>query len=257
MTGGALRVENLTVEFDGFKAIDGLNFSLQEGELRFLIGPNGAGKTTLIDVISGRVRPTAGRVFFGHSDLSRLQEHEIVALGIARKFQTPSVFPHLTVWENLELALGFRERLPALLRPLGREGEERIAATLATVGLEHRAGQRAGTLSHGEKQWLEIGMLLIQEPRLLLLDEPVAGMTRRERELTGQLLHRIAPGRMILVVEHDMEFLRRFAHTVTVMHEGRILSEGTVEAVQSDPRVVEIYLGRGRQRGKGQALTAG
>lgn len=251
MDGKILRVEGLTVSFDGFKALDGLDFDVEYGELRFLIGPNGAGKSTLLDVISGRVKPAQGRVRFrGGTDICKRQEHEIVRLGIGRKFQTPAVFVSLTVWQNLELAIGYRNRLASLFRSLDVREADRIENALQTIGLDGKAHDLAGSLSHGEKQWLEIGMLLVQEPKLMLLDEPVAGMTRAERARTGELLQRIAKDRSVLVVEHDMQFVRQFSRKVTVMHEGRILSEGPVDQVQTDSRVIEIYLGRGAQQSR-------
>ncbi len=255
MTAGLLlEVEGLTVDFDGFKALNGLDFSLAPGELHFVIGPNGAGKTTLLDVLCGRVRPSAGRVRFMGRDLSHLGEHEIVRLGVGRKFQTPSVFPSLTVEENLELAAWYRQPF-ALSRTEARAVAERIQTTLHAVGLASRAGARAGHLSHGEKQWLEIAMLLVQDPSLLLLDEPVAGMSREERARTGEILRRVARDRTVLVVEHDMGFVRRFAHAVTVLHEGRVLTRGTVDEVQRDPRVVDVYLGRRHGEARGDALS--
>jgi urea transport system ATP-binding protein len=239
-----LSVEALTVSFDGFTVLDSLDFTLGYGEMRFLIGPNGAGKTTLIDVITGKARPDRGRVIFdGRIDLRRRQEHDLVRLGIGRKFQTPAVFSSLTVFQNLEVSAGFRNRLQGLFRPLPQEDADRIHATLEQVGLLEQGSKRASVLSHGEKQWLEIGMLLAQEPKLLLLDEPMAGMTRPERERTGELLQNIACDRSVLVVEHDIEFVRQFASKVTVLHLGRVLSEGPMEMVQQDPAVIKAYLG--------------
>ncbi len=243
--GTILGVQAVTVSFDGFKALDNLDFAMSYGELRFLIGPNGAGKTTLLDIITGKTRPDHGTISFdGTPDIQRWPEHVRVRVGIGRKFQTPSIFSSLTVAENLEAAISFRDGLIALARMASDKHRRTIAETLDLIGLAARAGTRAGLLSHGEKQWLEIGMLLIQNPKLLLLDEPVAGMTRRERDRTGNLLQRIAQDRSVLVVEHDMDFVRRFAHTVTVLHTGKLLCEGPVEAVQNDPRVIEVYLGR-------------
>ena len=248
MDNDILSVEGLTVSFDGFVVLDSLDFNLAHGELRFLIGPNGAGKTTLLDLITGKTRPSRGKILFdGETDMTKLREHDLVKLGIGRKFQTPSVFASLTVYENMEVAIGFRRRLGALLRPLARSEADWIDSTLDKVGLSERAATQAGTLSHGEKQWLEIGMLLAQEPKLLLLDEPVAGMTRRERERTGTLLQAIGGDRSVLVVEHDMEFVRHFAEKVTVLHQGKVLSEGSMERVQHDPEVVRAYLGRSRR----------
>jgi len=242
-----LTLEALTVSFDGFTVLDDLDFNLEHGELRFLIGPNGAGKTTLLDLITGKTRPNRGKIIFnGNIDLTQRQEYDRVRLGIGRKFQTPSVFSSLSVYENLEVAVGFRSGVGALFRPVRRKGADWINNTLEQVGLLERAQVLAGGLSHGEKQWLEIGMLLAQEPQLLLLDEPVAGMTRRERERTGVLLQDIGKNCTILVVEHDMEFVRHFAETVTVLHLGKVLSEGPMEMVQQNPQVIKAYLGRSK-----------
>jgi urea transport system ATP-binding protein len=241
-----LEIRGLEVVFDGFRAIGGVDLTVEQGELRFLIGPNGAGKTTLIDVITGLTRPAAGSVRFGGTELTGRREHKIVRLGIGRTFQTSVVFEELTVVENLDLAAGFRRPLPTLLRQRrGISGP--VAAALDTIGLADLAGRPAGVLSHGQRQWLEIGMLIAQGPRLLLLDEPVAGMSQDERERTGELLTEIARDHTVIVVEHDMEFLRRYASQVTVLHEGKVLMEGDVAAVQADPRVQEVYLGRSRE----------
>ena len=244
MTKAILSIEKVTIGFDGFTVLDDLNFSMAYGELRFLIGPNGAGKTTLLDIITGKTKPMSGRVMFDGTDLRGANEHSLVRRGISRKFQTPSVFASLTVEQNIEIALGFREPLVGLLRPLRPSKRDQQVEILKTVGLSGKANTPAGTLSHGEKQWLEIAMLLVQEPKLLLLDEPVAGMTRRERDRTGELLHTISQQRSTMVVEHDMEFVRQFAKTVTVLHAGHVLREGTMEEVQSDERVIEVYLDR-------------
>jgi urea transport system ATP-binding protein len=245
-----LQVRGLAVEFDGFKALDGVDFTVEQGELRFLIGPNGAGKTTLIDCITGLTRPTAGEVRFEGRSLAGMAEHRRVRLGIGRSFQTPTVFDTLTVADNLDLAEVFRSRLPRLF--LRRRGvSPGVAATMERVGLAAVAERPAGVLSHGQKQWLEIGMLLVQEPKLLLLDEPVAGMSPQERLDTGALLHQLAGEHTVVVIEHDMAFLRRFAHTVTVLHEGKVISEGSVDKVQSDPIVREVYLGRSRDERSG------
>lgn len=243
--GVILYVENLTVSFDGFKALDGLNLYLNTGELRCLIGPNGAGKTTLMDVITGKTRPDTGTVFFGNAlDLTQMAEHEIALAGIGRKFQRPTVFHGHSVFENLELAMRANKRIwQSLVARLTGEQRDRIEATGVTIGLADHLHTRAGLLSHGQKQWLELGMLLIQEPQLLLIDEPVAGMTRHESERTAELLASLAGQHTVVVVEHDMEFVRSVARQVTVLHEGRVLAEGTMEAVQNDPRVVEVYLG--------------
>lgn len=223
-----------------------MNLNLKKGELRFLIGPNGAGKTTMLDIICGKIRPTSGRVTFdGNVDLTKKKEHQIAELGIGRKFQAPSIFPSMTVAENLEIAMRQKRTVFAtLFAKMTEEERSRIARQLTMIGLDHKAVWRAGGLSHGEKQWLEIGMMLLQEPEILLLDEPVAGMTDKETDKTGELLHQIARLRSIIVVEHDMEFVRNFASKVTVMHEGRLLKEGTMDEVQRDDRVAEVYLGK-------------
>ena len=248
--GSIIYLEGVTVDFDGFKALDNLNFIVDYRELRVVIGPNGAGKTTLLDVISGKVKPVSGRVVFGKdTDLIGLPEHEITTLGIGRKFQTPSVYLNLSVWENLDLSLKRSSKgvFATLVSKPDRAETEKITSTLETIGLAEKADVRAGALSHGEKQWLEIGMVLLQDPALLLIDEPVAGMTDRETEQTGLLLQSLADRRSIIVIEHDMEFVRQIARTVTVLHEGTVLCEGPVEKVQADPRVVEIYLGRQKE----------
>ncbi|WP_180189161.1 urea ABC transporter ATP-binding protein UrtD [Achromobacter insuavis] len=242
--GAILSVEDLTVSFDGFRAVDGLSLSVAQDELRVIIGPNGAGKTTLLDIICGKTRPSAGRVMFEGRDLVRLAEFDIVRAGVGRKFQTPSVYEDLTVLENFEISLPNAHGVLRSLR-FRRTGEvrARIEAMAAQVFLADRLLEKAGRLSHGQKQWLEIGMLLMQAPRLLLLDEPVAGMSPREREQTAELLARIARGKSVVVIEHDMDFVKRIAHKVTVLHQGRLLSEGSVAEVQADPRVLDVYLG--------------
>jgi urea transport system ATP-binding protein len=240
-----LAVNKVTVSFDGFRALDGLDFTMCKGELRFVIGPNGAGKTTLLDVVTGKTRPQQGSVLFnGGLNVLRTPEHELVQRGIGRKFQTPTIFGSLTVYENLEAAAGFDDGVLRLFSPVSAADRVKIEEILELIGLRERAQVRAGILAHGEKQWLEIGMLLMQEPKLLLLDEPVAGMTRQERTRTGELLQRIAQRCSVLVVEHDMEFMRSFASTVTVLHMGKLLCQGTVHEVQNNPRVIEVYLGR-------------
>jgi urea transport system ATP-binding protein len=249
-----LEVRGLAVTFDGFRALDGVDLTVAEGELRFLIGPNGAGKTTLVDVITGLTRATEGDVRFAGTSIARTKEHRIVRMGIGRSFQTPTVFDSLTVAENLDLAESFRRRFTALLRR-ARLASDAVAATLDDIGLAAAATRPAGELSHGQKQWLEIGMLLVQGPKLLLLDEPVAGMSPQERLDTGALIERLAGERTIVVIEHDMAFLRRFARTVTVLHEGKVLCEGTVAEVQSDPRVREVYLGRSRDERSGAVVV--
>ncbi|MCA0758332.1 urea ABC transporter ATP-binding protein UrtD [Paenibacillus sp. N4] len=243
-----LQCDNVTVEFDGFKAIQGMSLKLLKGELRFLIGPNGAGKTTMLDVICGKVRPSSGQVTFnGKIDITRKKEHQIAELGIGRKFQAPSIFPSMSVAENLEIAMRQnRSVFATLFASMKSEESDRLHSQLQMIGLQDKASWRAGGLSHGEKQWLEIGMMLLQEPEVLLLDEPVAGMTDKETDKTGELLHEIARQRSVVVVEHDMEFVRNFASKVTVMHEGKLLKEGSMDEVQSDDRVAEVYLGKRR-----------
>ncbi|MFD2332450.1 urea ABC transporter ATP-binding protein UrtD [Cohnella sp. GCM10020058] len=246
-----LSCEEVTVAFDGFKAVQGMSLSLKPGELRFLIGPNGAGKTTMLDVICGKVKPVSGSVSFhsrsGVVDITKRKEHKIAELGIGRKFQTPSIFSGLSVIENLEIAMSQNRSVWATLRAslTGRE-RERIEEELTLISLGDQRHTRAGLLSHGQKQWLEIGMMLMQEPEILLLDEPVAGMTDRETDKTGELLREIVKRRTVVVVEHDMEFVRNFASKVTVMHEGKLLKDGTMDEVQSDDRVAEVYLGKRR-----------
>ncbi|MHA6481545.1 urea ABC transporter ATP-binding protein UrtD [Paenibacillus sp. strain BS8-2] len=246
--GAILQCEDVTVEFDGFKAVQGMSLALEKAELRFLIGPNGAGKTTMLDVICGKVRPSAGKVTFGGKvDITRKHEHQIAELGIGRKFQAPSIFKDMTVLENLEIAMRQKRSIFAtLFARMKSEEEDRMRGQLGMIGLAEKGAWRAGGLSHGEKQWLEIGMMLLQEPEVLLLDEPVAGMTDKETDKTGELLHEIARERSVVVVEHDMEFVRNFASKVTVMHEGKLLKEGSMEEVQGDDRVAEVYLGRRR-----------
>ncbi len=250
-----LYVDGLTVSFDGFLALNNLSLILDGREkIRLVIGPNGAGKTTLFDAVTGRVRPAAGQIFFQDAiNLLGSCEHAIANRGVIRKFQTPSVFPGHTAFENMVIASGRKTFLSTLAsRRTAPEGD-RIAAVLDQVGLLPHARERAGTLSHGQQQWLEMAMLLVQDPTLLLLDEPVAGMTRPEKEKTAELIQAIAEGARcaIMLIEHDMEFVRQIArrgHLVTVLHEGRVLSEGPLDRVQSDPRVIEAYLGRGKVR---------
>ena len=246
-----LELREITVSFDGLTVLDHLTLTLARSEMRFLIGPNGAGKTTLLDVITGKTKPRSGTVLFEGYDLAGWQEHDIAQRGIGRKFQTPTVFPSLTVRQNMEIAVGARAGFIRSMRRMPSVERDLVAETVQLIGLEARATQRAGQLSHGEKQWLEIGMLVVQEPKLLLLDEPVAGLTRGERDRTVALLHRMQeahPDRTILIVEHDMAFVRQLAKTVTVLHLGRLLSEGTMEEVQNDPRVIEVYLGHGKRK---------
>jgi urea transport system ATP-binding protein len=244
--GPILYLDDITVEFDGFRALDALTLTIDAGELRCVIGPNGAGKTTMMDVITGKTRPDSGRAWFGQTiDLLRLNEPRIAAAGIGRKFQKPTVLVQHTAFENLELALASDKRVfPTLLARLSGEQRDRIDATLALIRLSDVADRPAGLLSHGQKQWLEIGMLLMQEPRLLLLDEPVAGMTDEETERSAELFLSLAGAYSLVVVEHDMPFVASIARTVTVLHEGRVLAEGTLEEVRNDRRVIEVYLGR-------------
>ena len=241
----ALYLEKLTVTFDGFKALDSLSIYVDPGELLCVIGPNGAGKTTMMDVITGKTRPDSGSAWFGSRvNLLTLSEPEIAQAGIGRKFQKPSVFEFLTVFENLELALkGDKSFWQALVARLVPSQRERIDEVLALIGLADLRHTPAKILSHGQKQWLEIGMLLMQEPELLLVDEPVAGMTPQEAERTAELLSSLAGQQSLVVVEHDMEFVRSIARRVVVLHEGRVLAEGTMEVVQSNAHVIEVYLG--------------
>ena len=241
-----LYLDGVTVSFDGFKALNNLSLVVTEGELRTIIGPNGAGKTTMMDVVTGKTRPDRGQALFdGKHDLTRLDEAAIANLGIGRKFQRPTVFEKLSVWDNLHLALkADRGIFRTLFAALSGAQRDRIDEVLATIGLVERRGDLAGDLSHGQKQWLEIGMLLIQDTRLLLLDEPVAGMTDAETEKTAQLILDILDRHTVIVVEHDMAFVRDLGAKTTVLHEGAMLAEGTVAEVQNDPRVIEVYLGR-------------
>jgi urea transport system ATP-binding protein len=243
--GFILYIEDISVSFDGFKALNALTLYIETGELRCIIGPNGAGKTTMMDVITGKTRPDSGSAWFGQSiDLLAHTEPEIAQAGIGRKFQKPTVFVQHTVFENLELSMaGDRSVWRGLFARLGPTQRERIEEVMETIRLAECRYALAGTLSHGQKQWLEIGMLLMQAPRLLLVDEPVAGMTPQETERTAELLTSLAGEHSVVVVEHDMEFVRSIAKKVTVLHEGRVLAEGTIDQVQSDPGVVEVYLG--------------
>ena len=241
-----LYLEEISVSFDGFKALNNLNLTIDAGELRCIIGPNGAGKTTMMDVITGKTRPDAGTCFFGQTlDLTRMTEPEIAHAGIGRKFQKPTIFENHTVFENLELAMKTDKRAwTSLFAWLSQEGRDRITDTLKQIRLDREADRQAGLLSHGQKQWLEIGMLLMQEPQLLLLDEPVAGMTDDETERTGELFKSLAGKHSLVVVEHDMAFIEQLGGKVTVLHEGTVLAEGNLATVQADPRVIEVYLGR-------------
>ena len=244
--GRILYLEDVHVSFDGFKAINGLSLDIAPGELRCIIGPNGAGKTTMMDIITGKTRPDSGQVFFGSTiNLLRHREAEIAAMGIGRKFQKPTVFEHLSVFENLELALACYKRVWASLSfMLNGEQRDRLYSVLSTILLLDSAARQAGTLSHGQKQWLEIGMLLMQEPQLLLLDEPVAGMTDEETERTAELFLRLKGKHSLMVVEHDMAFIRAISEKITVLCDGAVLAEGTLDQVQADERVIEVYLGR-------------
>jgi urea transport system ATP-binding protein len=240
-----LYVNQISVTFDGFRALNNLSLYIEPGELRCVIGPNGAGKTTMMDVITGKTRPDSGEAYFaGNVNLLELDEPAIAQAGIGRKFQKPTVFVNHTVVENLELA-GLKDKRvwPTLVKKQTGEERDRIAATLQTIGLTTHADRPAGALSHGQKQWLEIGMLLMQNPRLLLVDEPVAGMTKQETEQTAELLLSLAGEHSVVVVEHDMEFVRSIARRVTVLHEGSVLAEGSMDDVQNNPRVIEVYLG--------------
>ncbi|MEO8429642.1 MAG: urea ABC transporter ATP-binding protein UrtD [Verrucomicrobiota bacterium] len=241
-----LTMEGVNKTFDGFKAISDLNFYMDEGELRVIIGPNGAGKSTMLDIITGRTRPDTGRVRFKEdTDLTRLNEYQINRLGIGRKFQTPSVYVDCTVFENIWLSLeGSRTVWSTLFSRATPAQRERIQEILDNVGLKDKANTKGGALSHGQKQWLEIAMLLAQNPKLLLVDEPAAGMTDEETGKTGELLVSLAGRHTVVVIEHDMAFVRQIARKVTVLHQGGVLCEGTVDEVQNDQRVIEVYLGR-------------
>jgi urea transport system ATP-binding protein len=243
---GILYLDGISVSFDGFKALNNLSLLIDAGELRCVIGPNGAGKTTMMDVVTGKTRPDTGTAFFGQTiDLTRLTEPEIATAGIGRKFQKPTVFAQHTVYENLELALKADKRVwPTLRARLDAEARDRIAATLDTIKLAHESARLAGLLSHGQKQWLEIGMLLMQEPQLLLLDEPVAGMTDDETMRSADLFLSLAGKYSLVVVEHDMDFVAKIAHKVTVLHEGSVLAEGSMSEIQQNEQVIEVFLGR-------------
>ena len=239
-----LAIEDLTVSFDGFRAVDGLNLYLDQDEIRVIIGPNGAGKTTVLDLICGKTRATSGSIKFRNRELLGLPEHQIVRAGIGRKFQTPSIYENLTVFENLEMSFPRgRSVLGCLTFRRTSDVKERIQKVAEDIFLADLLQMEGAFLSHGQKQWLEIGMLLMQEPELLMLDEPVAGMSPAEREKTAGLLQRICKGRSIIIIEHDMEFVSRIAHRVTVLHLGRILTEGSMEEIHRNPKVQEVYLG--------------
>jgi len=244
--GRILYLENVNVSFDGFKAINNLSLDIAPGELRCIIGPNGAGKTTMMDIITGKTRPNSGTVFFGSTiDLLRYNEFEIAQMGIGRKFQKPTVFEQLSVFENLELALKTNKAVKsALFFKLDSAHSDRLAQVLHTINLASSVNRMAGNLSHGQKQWLEIGMLLMQDPKLLLLDEPVAGMTDEETVRTAELFISLKKHHSLVVVEHDMSFIERISEKVTVLHEGSVLAEGTLAQVQNNEKVIEVYLGR-------------
>lgn len=244
MNSSLISIENLTVAFDGFRAVNDLSLDIAPNELRVIIGPNGAGKTTLLDMICGKTRPQAGRVMFKGVDLTTLEEHRIVRLGVVRKFQTPSVYEDLSVFENLEISIPEgRDVFGSLFFRRRQAVSDRVRNIASQIFLDQSLEVRAKHLSHGQKQWLEIGMMLIQDPDLLLLDEPVAGMSHHEREQTADLLTRIAMDKALIVIEHDMEFVRKIAKKITVMHQGSILCEGTVDEIQANELVVEVYLG--------------
>ncbi|GAA5158323.1 urea ABC transporter ATP-binding protein UrtD [Viridibacterium curvum] len=243
-TDFVLAVEDLTVSFDGFKAIDSLNLYVDKGELRVIIGPNGAGKTTLLDLICGRTAASAGSIKFKNNEMTRLPEYKRVRSGIGRKFQTPSIYENLSVFQNLEVSFPRgRGVFGALAFKCDQAVKDQVQKVADEIGLGEVLELEAGLLSHGQKQWLEIGMLLMQDPELLMLDEPIAGMSAREREVTAELLKRICKNRSMIVIEHDMAFVAQIADKVTVMHQGKILAEGSMEKVQSDPKVIDVYLG--------------
>ncbi|MBE7373611.1 urea ABC transporter ATP-binding protein UrtD [Pseudomonas lopnurensis] len=239
-----LAIEGLTVSFDGFKAVDDLNLYLDRNEVRVVIGPNGAGKTTVLDLICGKTRATSGSIQFDGRELTKMKEFDIVRAGVGRKFQNPSIYENLSVFENLEMSYpAGRKVFGALFFKRSAEVIARVEEVAAEIGLAGQLHSEAGLLSHGQKQWLEIGMLLMQDPELLMLDEPVAGMSVSERAQTAELLKRISQGRSVLVIEHDMEFVKSIAHKVTVLHQGKVLAEGSMDAVQNNPKVIEVYLG--------------
>ncbi len=243
-TDFALAIEDLTVSFDGFKAIDALTLYIDKNELRVIIGPNGAGKTTLLDLICGKTKAASGSIKFKNTELTKMAEFQRVRLGIGRKFQTPSIYENLSVFQNLEVSFPKgRSVMGALAFKCTDDVMERVRSVAQDINLTDKLDTEAGLLSHGQKQWLEIGMLLMQDPELLLLDEPIAGMSARERELTAELLQRICKNRSVIVIEHDMNFVKQIAHKVTVMHQGKILAEGSMDKVQNDPKVIDVYLG--------------
>ncbi|WP_320667838.1 urea ABC transporter ATP-binding protein UrtD [Prochlorococcus sp. MIT 1307] len=240
-----LELQQISVSFEGFLALNDLNLSLQKGELRAVIGPNGAGKTTFLDVITGKVTPTSGDVLFKGSSIIGKHEHHIARLGVGRKFQSPRIFKNLTVYQNLALAINKPKKpLPLLFRSKSKKNHDQIHHLMSIVNLQSKVNLYAGSLSHGQKQWLEIAMLVGQNPDMLLVDEPVAGLTDEETELTADLLKSLAGDHTILVIDHDMEFIRRLDSPVTVLHQGNVLCEGSMQSIQNDPQVIEVYLGR-------------
>lgn len=243
-TDFVLAIEDLTVSFDGFKAVDNLTLYIDKNELRVVIGPNGAGKTTVLDLICGKTKSTSGSIKFMNKELTTLSEHEIVREGVGRKFQTPSIYENLTVYQNLEVSYPKgRGVFGSLMFKRTADVEAQVLKIAAEIMLTDMLDMEAALLSHGQKQWLEIGMLLMQDPQLLMLDEPVAGMSAKERDQTADLLNKICNNRSVLVIEHDMEFVKKIAHKVTVLHQGKILAEGAMEEVQADEKVIEVYLG--------------
>ncbi len=243
-TDFVLAIEDLTVSFDGFKAVDNLTMYIDKNELRVVIGPNGAGKTTVLDLICGKTKSTSGSIKFRNTELTKLSEHEIVRAGVGRKFQTPSIYENLSVYQNLEVSYPkgrgvwgslFFKRSDAVISQVKKIADEIMLTDFLDI--------EAALLSHGQKQWLEIGMLLMQDPELLMLDEPVAGMSAKERDQTADLLNKICKNRSVIVIEHDMEFVKKIAHKVTVLHQGKILAEGAMDKVQEDEKVIEVYLG--------------
>ncbi|MEB0026026.1 urea ABC transporter ATP-binding protein UrtD [Pseudomonas sp. MH9.2] len=244
MNKPVLTIEGLTVSFDGFKAVDNLNLYIDRNEVRVVIGPNGAGKTTVLDLICGKTRATSGSIQFDGKELTKMHEYNIVRAGVGRKFQNPSIYENLTVFENLEMSYPTgRKVFGALFFKRSAEVIARVEEVANEIFLGDLLQQQADLLSHGQKQWLEIGMLLMQNPDLLMLDEPVAGMSVNERAQTAELLKRISKGRSVLVIEHDMEFVKSIAHKVTVLHQGKVLAEGSMESIQKNPKVIEVYLG--------------
>ncbi|MCS3472051.1 urea transport system ATP-binding protein [Pseudomonas sp. JUb42] len=244
MSAILLAVEDLSVSFDGFKAVDSLNFYVEENQVHVVIGPNGAGKTTLLDMICGKTRPSAGSIRFKDMELAQMIEYQITRAGVGRKFQNPSVYEDLTVRENLDISSPDKRGLfTCLFSRRDKALQEEVERTAELIFLKDQLGLKAGLLSHGQKQWLEIGMLLMQRPELLLLDEPVAGMSAGEREKTAGLLKRIAQGRAMVIIEHDMEFVKAVADKVTVLHQGKTLAYGSMDQVQNDPQVIDVYLG--------------